>query len=208
MEQRSPQSYQLILSLTIAGFITGIALSVIFKVTQPMIQFHRMEAIKKAIFRVLPGTMTYKTLLVTPSGLETLPDSRKNDQEAERIYLGMNEAGETVGFAVPAQGSGFMDTISLMYGYQSTSHKIVGLEVLEHRETPGLGDKIGKDLDFARNFKNLLVDPKIMLVKKGKKTQENQADAISGATISSDAVIKILNNAQIRYSKLIHNYQE
>ncbi len=65
------------------------------------------------------------------------------------------------------------------------------MEILDSRETPGLGDKIYKDAAFVANFASLSVDPEIVAVKKGNKSAPNQIDAITGATISSKAVVKI-----------------
>ena len=64
---------------------------------------------------------------------------------------------------------------------------------MESRETPGLGDKIIADPHFKANFSELKVDPKIELVKKGEKVSPNQVDAITGATISSKAVVAIIS---------------
>jgi electron transport complex protein RnfG len=69
------------------------------------------------------------------------------------------------------------------------------MEILDSRETPGLGDKIYKDAAFVANFASLSVDPEIVAVKKGNKSAPNQIDAITGATISSKAVVKIINTA-------------
>ena len=66
------------------------------------------------------------------------------------------------------------------------------MKVLESRETPGLGDKIYKDAKFVAEFRELVVDPVIELIK-GHGERANQVDAITGATISSRAVVKILN---------------
>ena len=72
---------------------------------------------------------------------------------------------------------------------------MVGMEVLESRETPGLGDKIYKDLVFVGAFADLPIEPIIEVVKKGRKVSDNQVDAITGATISSRAVVSIINES-------------
>jgi len=74
-------------------------------------------------------------------------------------------------------------------------------------ETPGLGDKIARDPTFLANFKALdaqLNDAgdglrhAIVTVKHGTKAQAWQIDAISGATISSKAVGRMLNDSAQR----------
>ena len=81
---------------------------------------------------------------------------------------------------------------------------IIGLQVLESKETPGLGDKIETDPDFLQNFERLdvslandqsaLANP-IVPVKHGEKTHPWEVDGITGATISSVAMAKILNGS-------------
>jgi electron transport complex protein RnfG len=72
------------------------------------------------------------------------------------------------------------------------------MEVLESRETPGLGDKIIKDDTFLANFRDLAVDPEVVVVKAGR-SRDNEVDAISGATISSKAVVRIINESNARW---------
>jgi electron transport complex protein RnfG len=74
---------------------------------------------------------------------------------------------------------------------------IIGLQVLSSNETPGLGDKIEKDPDFRANFTALDASLKqeIVTVKNGEKTEPWQIDGISGATVSSKAVGKALNES-------------
>ena len=45
------------------------------------------------------------------------------------------------------------------------------------------------------NFQHLAVDPRILAVKKGTRSAPNEVDAITGATISSKAVVRIINEA-------------
>jgi electron transport complex protein RnfG len=74
------------------------------------------------------------------------------------------------------------------------------MEVLESRETPGLGDKIYKDAVFVGGFSALSVEPEIFAVKKGTKSRPNEIDTITGATISSKAVVRIINEAHAQWS--------
>jgi electron transport complex protein RnfG len=74
------------------------------------------------------------------------------------------------------------------------------MEVLESRETPGLGDKIYKDLEFVAGFSALSIEPEIVAVKKGTKSQPNEIDAITGATISAKAIVRIINETHAAWS--------
>jgi len=105
-----------------------------------------------------------------------------------------------VGYAIPAAGPGFEVTIGILYGYEPGEKLVVGMEVLESRETPGLGDKIYKAAEFVGAFSALSVEPQIVAVKKGTKSGANEIDAITGATISSKAVVRIINETHAVWS--------
>jgi electron transport complex protein RnfG len=185
-------------TLGIAGMCSGIALVGIYLVTSPRIERNRAEALEAAIYRVLPGARTRKAFVVREGRLAPFEGLGDTLPKEEAVYAGYDNAGAPVGFAIPAEGPGFQDTIKLIYGYDPARERVVGMEVLESRETPGLGDKIIKDDDFVANFGDLSVTPEVVVVKKGR-TRDNEVDAISGATISSHAVVRIINNANERW---------
>lgn len=99
---------------------------------------------------------------------------------------------------------GYADTIRVLYGVSLERQAIVGLAVLESRETPGLGDKIETDPAFRENFVALDVTPDpggeglahpIAFVKHGEKSAAWQVDGITGATISSRAIAEMLDRS-------------
>jgi electron transport complex protein RnfG len=188
----------MMVTLGIAGLCSGLAIVGIFLVTQPLIERNRAEALEAAIYRVLEGARTRVAFVLREGRLARFESPDDILPKEEAVYAGYDEAGALVGFAVPAEGPGFQDTIKLLYGYNVERKRVVGMEVLESRETPGLGDKIIKDADFVDNFRDLAVEPEIAAVKGGR-SQENQVDAISGATISSVAVVRIINEANLRW---------
>ena len=152
---------------------------------------------REAVFKVLPGVSQMQALVYRDGELIVVETP---DKDEPVVYGGYDEQGEFVGYAMPAAGPGFQDTIAILYGYQPAEKIVVGMEVLESRETPGLGDKIYKDAVFVGGFSALSVEPEIFAVKKGTKAQPNEIDAITGATISSKAVVRIINEAHAAWS--------
>ena len=75
-----------------------------------------------------------------------------------------------------------------------------------NKETPGLGDKIVKDTMFVHEFAGA-ASP-LAGVKRGKGKTPNDVEMITGATISSRAVIHIINNAIARWQPLMDKYTE
>jgi electron transport complex protein RnfG len=207
-----PGTFRLITTLAVAGLLSGLILAFVYLGTAPRIAAQQEKRMREAVLRVLPGAtgmreMGFRNGALVPvneeaggpeSGAEEpAPGGTKTEAGVGggTIYAALNDTGEVLGYAIPAEGPGFQDVIRLIYGFDPDRRRIVGMQVLESRETPGLGDRIYKDPDFAANFKDLAVEPAIRAVKKGTKSAPNEIDAITGATISSKSVVNILNAA-------------
>jgi electron transport complex protein RnfG len=152
-----PSSFRLILTLGIAGFFSGLLLVGVYLSTLPAIQQHRAESLRKAIFQVLPGCAEYQTLELREGQLAEVQATEPVSGEGEvapRVYAGYNAAGEFIGFAIQGEEPGFQDLIGAIFGYQPEEKVIIGFEVLESKETPGLGDKIIKDENWRANFED------------------------------------------------------
>ncbi|MHC4499273.1 MAG: FMN-binding protein [Planctomycetota bacterium] len=108
------------------------------------------------------------------------------------IYQALDSNGRTVGFAFIAVGSGFADKIKLVIAVDAKCEKFFGFKVLASNETPGFGDKIKEDY-LGSQFKGAPAG-KLELVKTGdEKKIDSEIVAISGATVSSEAVVQTFN---------------
>jgi Na+-translocating ferredoxin:NAD+ oxidoreductase subunit G len=187
-----PSSAKLIATLSLAGLLSGLIIVLAFEATLPTITDYKARMLRQAVFKVLPGVSDMRRMVYRDGALTLSEQVQKDDQA---IFGGYDQSGKLVGYAIPGAGPGFQDTIRLLYGYLPSKRQVSGMEILESRETPGLGDKIYKDLAFVSSFEALAIDPEIRAVKKGKRTTANEIDAITGATISSKAVVRIINEA-------------
>lgn len=199
-----PSSLRMIMTLGVAGFFSGLILVCAYVFTQPIIERNKEEALQEAIYRVLPGCQKYDPMILANG--ELTKQQNPSDRSVPRIFLGYNEKGNVIGFAIPASEPGFADVIRLIYGFEGVGKVIIGYEVLDSKETPGLGDKIFKDKHFVSNFTALSVDPQIEATKTGAKTHPNQVETITGATISSKAVIRALTNSLQVWRSAIDRY--
>ena len=115
------------------------------------------------------------------------------DGKEIRVYKAMNAEGEHLGWVIPAGGQGFADRIECLIGTNADLSLITGIYVLDQKETPGLGDFITGE-DFRNRFKEKPTEPALVVVK-GEASGSNEILSLTGATISSDAVTSIVNNA-------------
>ncbi|MGB5255918.1 MAG: FMN-binding protein [Woeseiaceae bacterium] len=197
IESPSPNPLRLVLTLAVAGLISGIAIIGIYEATLPTITANKARELREAVFKVLPGVSQMQPLVFRDG---TLVATTQPAADESAVYGGYDDDGNFVGYAIPGAGPGFQDTIGLLYGFDALRRQVLGMEILESRETPGLGDKIYKDLDFVGNFKALSVEPTIVTVKQGSRSRPNEVDAITGATISSKAVVRIINETNAAWS--------
>lgn len=201
-----PSSARLISTLGLAGFFSGLVLVSVYLATLPMIQANKARALELAIYNVLPGSASFETLVLQDGQLSQVEATASAEEDAPKIYAGYTEAGELAGFAIPAEEPGFQDVIAGIFGYDPAEEVIIGFEVLESKETPGLGDKIMKDAAFQENFTALAVEPEVAAVKQGEKDARNEVEAITGATISSKAVVRLLAKGMEQWREPIEAY--
>lgn len=108
-----------------------------------------------------------------------------------KVYDALDNTGNVAGYVVKASGQGYADKIELLLGIDSQAESITGLYILAQKETPGLGNQIIED-DWRGQFIGMSSGKSIAVIK-GTSEKENEIDAISGATISSQAVADIIN---------------
>lgn len=190
---------KMILTMAGIGLVCGILIVVTYQLTFASIKENKARFLEQAIFEVLPDTKEKLTFNYINN---VLAAAEEEDQEGMKFYAGYNADHQLTGVAVEAEGQGFQDVVQLLYGYAPACHCIVGMKVLDSRETPGLGDKIETDANFRANFDALdvtlndtqeaIANP-IVLAKPREKHHPWEIEAISGATISSRAVTNILH---------------
>jgi len=177
---------KMIIVLTAITALSGAILSSWDSMTKPKIEYHRLQELKAAISDVLPKYNYYE----------------EKDINGNVVYIGrIDGSTQPVGIAFKVEGSGFQGNVSIMVGVDPSFTSITGIKVLEQIETPGLGTKIAEDPTnktnpfwFSEQFVGVIFVPQINVVKNSSPQNSNEIQAISGATISSKAVVRILND--------------
>jgi electron transport complex protein RnfG len=199
--QKSPSSLRMILTMGGIGLAAGFLIVMTYQATFSRIESNKAAALERAIFEVVPGAASKTTFAQRGERLEKLDEGA---DAVSKYYACYDDDGALVGVAIEASGQGFQDVLRIIYGYSHQCRCVVGMKVLESKETPGLGDKIMKDPDFKANFEELdaalgeggeTMSHPIALVKKGEKTDPWQIEAITGATISSRAIAAIIRES-------------
>jgi electron transport complex protein RnfG len=203
--QAPPTSvWQMYRSMVGIGLLCGLLIVVAFDLTKPVIERNKAEALQRAIFQVLPEARSSSTFRLSGDAGFEASDGKADGERL--VYAGYDDAGTLVGVAIEAQGMGYQGVIRVLYGYSFEAEAIIGIRVLESKETPGLGTKIETDPAFLANFERLdvsldadgaAVANPIEGVKHGAKDRPWQIDGVTGATISSMAIAKLLRESTV-----------
>jgi electron transport complex protein RnfG len=176
-------------SLVCGVLIVGTNLTTIARIRQ-----NQETIMRESVTNLLPGLQKQVIYRVGDSGELTIVAGVEGEN-VKRLFAGYDGSGKLLGVVIEASERGYADLISAMYAYQPDKKVITGFQVVDMRETPGLGNRIGSDEKFAENFKSLDATHPIKTVKHGTKQNPWEIDAISGATISSRAVGRMLQKS-------------
>lgn len=206
-----PAAWKLVAVLGGGGAVAGLMLVVAYLSTIGPITEHKRAVLADGVREVLglAPSDRYDELWLRDGRL--VADRPAGADDADRVWRGRRADGTVTGWAIVAQGSGFADAIRLIFGWDAVGHRILALRVLENRETPGLGDKIGNDPAFSGAFAGREVSPTSAL--RGVKVDSTpnapgEVDTITGATVSSRAVIRIVNAGVRRFGPAIEAVRE
>jgi electron transport complex protein RnfG len=123
--------------------------------------------------------------------------SQKESTDAEinghTVFEARAGDGSQVGWVVPARGQGFSAAIEVLVGLDLEASRITGIYVLTQKETPGLGDFITDEERFRKWYRGQPTGKPLEVIKTEPKPGTGKIKALTGATISSDAVTDIVN---------------
>jgi electron transport complex protein RnfG len=128
-------SSRLLMTLGVAGAMAGLLLMQVHTLTEPVIQRHREERLQAAVLEVLAGAERFETRWVVDGALAAEPPEG-DDDGTERVYVGYDAADRRVGVAVGGGSQGYQDRIELLFGYDPDTGRLLGMKVLESKETP------------------------------------------------------------------------
>ncbi len=167
-------------SLAVAALITTAALAVASRATGPAIAAAEALDLKQSLSQVLPGQ--YDNDLLKDILLLAGPDGEVTVYRARR-------AGKVEAVVFQVVGKGYAGRIVCMMGVDKDGH-LLGVRVIKHAETPGLGDKIEPaKSDWIHSFEGkFLGDPPAE--KFAVKKDGGVFDQFAGATITPRAVVK------------------
>lgn len=206
-------------TLGLVSAICGLIIVGAYQSTYDAVAANKRIATERAVFKVIPSAKSIAEYVALPSGvIEARIGTADVAPGAVKFFAAYDDSGKLAGIAAEGSAKGYADTVRIMFGYAPACQCVVGIGVVAMRETPGIGDKIITDKDFVANFGALdtklnkelsALANEVKAVKHGTKTNPWQIDAIAGATITSRAVGKAINDsAQALLPRLVPNLEK
>ena len=196
----------MIRTLGLVSAICGLIIVGAYEGTYDAVAANKRIATERAVFKVIPAAKSIAEYVALPAGgiAKVGAGDTAAAPGAVKFFAAYDAAGKLAGIAAEGGAKGYADTVRIMFGYSPDCQCVVGIGVVAMRETPGIGDKIITDKEFLANFNALDVKLKgdlsmlaneVKAVKHGSKTNPWQIDAIAGATITSRAVGRAINDS-------------
>lgn len=183
--------------LIAASFFFGLLIAITNAALSPRIEQNKINKRNRLVGAMLPEAKDF-----VPVEGEVQIESIQGKKETVEVFRAMSKTGECVGWCFNAIGPGFADKIELVVAVDKNFEKFAGFDVLASNETPGFGNQIKFDY-FRDQFKGAPTEG-LKLATSGDNTKiDSEIIAISGATISSEAVVDIISNAITQIKKQI-----
>ncbi|MBF0412910.1 MAG: FMN-binding protein [Desulfamplus sp.] len=175
--------------------IFGISLAGVQAALGPKIEENKLKETLAKVPVVILGQKAADDLAAKGENLNIKPNTVSIDNKGVKkfytVYRADFKNGTTAGWVAKTYGQGYADKVEMLIGMDFDIKHVTGIFILDQKETPGLGNKIVEE-SWRSQFSNKPTDTPFNVVKQGK-VGINEIDAVSGATISSKVVTKLVN---------------
>ncbi len=117
---------------------------------------------------------------------------KREDAKHLEVYKTTDSQKNITAYGFPFRGGALWGDIIGILVLTPDLQQVVGFEIIEQNETPGLGGRIEEEW-FKAQFEGILLYQDKNAIRYNTSSQEGQVDAITGATSSSNALVQILN---------------
>lgn len=182
------------LALTLITLVAGVALGGVYEITKDPIAKQEAQAKAEAYEQVFTDAAAFEAVEMDDTLTKTIRDQLDQEgykaQSIEEVMRAEDQSGETLGYAFTvATSEGYGGDIQFSMGVQNDG-TLNGISILSIGETAGLGMNADTPA-FKDQFVGKQVE-KLQYTKNGA-TQDDEINAISGATVTTNAMTNGVN---------------
>ena len=178
MTESNKDTIVVIGKLVLVSMFAALLLGLTFIPTSEQLEQNIIAAQKEILSELVPEAQNFE------------PVEEAEDAEGQSnilYYRAVDDSGNIIAYAFFKEQSGSQGPIVVAGAVDSSFSNVLGMDVLSHEETPGLGSKI-TSTDFRSQFEDVPVS-QLELSSSG-----GSIDAITGASISSKAVVDAMDS--------------
>ena len=186
------------LILTAITVVSGLLLGVVYGITKEPIAEAQENTKQEAYRSVLSDASSFETMedFDAADAASILEENGYSSDEITEVAEGIDDSGETVGYVVNVMSHEAYDgDLEVSVGIAADG-TVKGIEMLSISETAGLGMK-ADEAEFKDQFKDKNVE-KFTYTKSGE-SGDDKIDAISAATITTNAVTNAVDSALVYF---------
>ena len=184
--------------ISLLGLIFAISLSITFEKSNPIIEQNKIEFKTKLLNEVLDG-LDYDNDLIG-NYIRIKPNELLKNKTEKYAYLAKKNNILQAVLIESIAPDGYSGEINILTAIRSDG-EIIGTRIIDHKETPGLGDYIDqKKSSWISNFNGMSLNNRTDPDWRVKKDQ-GTFDYKAGATITPRAVIKSVKNTLLFYKE-------
>ncbi|MCL5281554.1 MAG: FMN-binding protein [Planctomycetes bacterium] len=173
--------------LLASSFCFGLLIAMTNTALSGRIEQNKAAKLNDLTKALLPGAEIFQ-----PVEAEIQVERPDGAKEKAKIFEVLSGDKQRLGWSFNAHGTGFAGPVELVLAVDKDFQKIMGMNVLASSETPGFGDQIKSDY-YRKQYAGAPAE-QLTLAKSGDPTvADAQIVAITGATVSSQAVVEIVN---------------
>lgn len=182
------------LALTLITLVAGVTLGGVYEITKDPIAKQEAQAKAEAYEQVFTDAAAFEAVEMDDTLTKTIRDQLDQEgykaQSIEEVMRAEDQSGETLGYAFTVVTSeGYGGDIQFSMGVQNDG-TLNGISILSIGETAGLGMNADTPA-FKDQFVGKQVE-KLQYTKNGA-TQDDEINAISGATVTTNAMTNGVN---------------
>lgn len=184
--------------LFVITLIAGLVLGFVYDLTKEPIRIQQEKAVQEACAKVFADAEAFEEMSYTPQDA-MVTELGDTGVKIGTVYEAQGASGEALGYVIETTSSeGYGGNIVLYVGV-TMDGMVNDVSILTIAETPGLGMKAEDEL--VPQFHQKAAG--IFTVTKSGSTSDSEIDAISGATVTSDAFTNAVNGAVKVYENLV-----
>ena len=178
------------ISLTIITLVAGLLLGLVYEITKDPIAKQQQKAKEEAYKEVFAEADSFEEIELNAEKVSSSLEKQGFDAAIDEAMRVLDKDGNLAGYVLTVTDhEGYGGDIQFAMGVK-TDGTVNGISFLSISETAGLGMKAVED-DFKNQFAGKKVE-NFSYTKNGASA-ENEIDAISGATITTNAVTNGVN---------------